>query len=189
MYELAVRHAARLPVVSLAEEGTILPFDISDERTIFYVDDMAGAKKLIPALEKMASDALSDTEPDNPVYRAAKNKVMKDMKPQSDYQSYILERMDRFESLLQRNTLMQSSARSDATATKFSVKGFYAKPVSRDEITNLIKELHKETGVSEFSEDGEFLTASTTSRQIYMATRALMRENPIFSEVVTERVG
>ncbi len=45
----------------------------------------------------MSREALEDTEPDNPVYRAAKNKVMKEMQPQGDFQSYILERLDRFE--------------------------------------------------------------------------------------------
>ncbi|WP_184947153.1 hypothetical protein [Salinisphaera orenii] len=112
MYELAVRHSARLPVISLAEEGTHLPFDISDERTIFYVNDMAGVRKLAPALEGMAKAALGDSEPDNPVYRAAKSKVMKDLQPQGDFQTYMLERLDRFESLLQHQAVESAAVTS-----------------------------------------------------------------------------
>lgn len=189
MYELAVRHAARLPVVSLAEEGTALPFDISDERTIFYIDDMAGAKKLIPALEKMAAEAIADLEPDNPVYRAAKNKVMKDLQPQGDYQSYILERMDRFESLLQRSNINQSPLRSNINSKKFIIKGVFSNHLSVDERDNLINEIHKASGVSQFEFGDDSLTAIASNREEYMAARKVMSNNSLFGEVVVENFG
>lgn len=70
MYELAIRHAIKKPVICIAEQGTKLPFDITTERTIFYSDDMYGATRLRSELRDKLQAALSDTDIDNPIYRA-----------------------------------------------------------------------------------------------------------------------
>jgi hypothetical protein len=93
MYELAVRHAAKLPVVVIAEEGTRLPFDIADERTIFYVNDMAGVEELKLRLVDSVSEALAASDLTNPIYRAIATNVIREMKVNSDIDGYILDQL------------------------------------------------------------------------------------------------
>ncbi|HEU4454233.1 MAG TPA: hypothetical protein VFR81_14290 [Longimicrobium sp.] len=109
MYELAVRHAARKSVITIAEIGTALPFDLRDERTIEYHNDMAGVPELKRALEAAIIGAADDTEPDNPVYRAAQTQVMREVAP-SDFQQFVLNRLERVESLLRQPRTPQTGS-------------------------------------------------------------------------------
>jgi len=102
MYELAVRHAVRKPVVVLAERGTKLPFDISDERTLFFMNDMEGGKELKASFENAVNTALDDSEPDNPIYRAVQSNIMRKITATDDTQRYIVERLEGIESKLNR---------------------------------------------------------------------------------------
>jgi hypothetical protein len=101
MYELAVRHCVRLPVVTLALVGTDLPFDVSTERTVFYTNDMLGVVDLKQKLTESVEEAAKEDTPDNPVYRAATESVLKDVKA-PELQTFIMDRMDRLESAINR---------------------------------------------------------------------------------------
>ncbi len=100
MYELGVRHATRLPLVVIAREDTQLPFDVSDERTIFFTDDMLGVEELKPQLKAMVEKAMEDKKPDNPVYRVVESEVIKAATTDKDGMSFLIDRIMQMESLL-----------------------------------------------------------------------------------------
>lgn len=50
MYELAIRYCLGKPVLTIAEKGTNLPFDVMPERTVFYVNDPQGSLDLKDAI-------------------------------------------------------------------------------------------------------------------------------------------
>ncbi|HEY4130529.1 MAG TPA: hypothetical protein VGM50_07915 [Gemmatimonadaceae bacterium] len=125
MYELAVRHAVRLPVVTVAEVETPLPFDIADERTVFYTDDMEGVRELSPKLRAAVEEAMRHSSPDNPVYRAAESAVMKQSVAPNDPQRYIMDRLSDIEGSIQRIARLpigQASSLSDSPRTRLFVK-------------------------------------------------------------------
>jgi hypothetical protein len=60
LYELAIRHTARLPVVLIAEDGEVLPFDTAQMRTIFFnPTDMGSTAKCRKGLVVQLREALS----------------------------------------------------------------------------------------------------------------------------------
>jgi hypothetical protein len=170
-----------LPVVSLAEEGTDLPFDIADERTIFYSNDMAGVIRLTPILEKMAKEAMGDTEPDNPVYRAAKNKVMKELKPQGDFQSYMLDRLDRFEGMLQKPSMSheQHTPQPKPTNLKYLVVGEYVSDTVSDDGVNRLKKELELIGISGFADTPNTIGISTRDKVLAKKCLKIMSDSEL----------
>lgn len=122
MYELAVRHASRLPIVVLAEENTELPFDIATERTIFFQNDMAGSEDLKPKL-KEAVDAAMEEKVDNPIYRVVSERVIKETEGVSDPTKHVLGRLDQLESLMNRVLAMSLSKQVVPELPKFFISG------------------------------------------------------------------
>jgi len=100
MYELAVRHATGLPIVVIALSGTNLPFDISDERTIFYTNDFSGVNSLKTKLQPFIKNALKDKDPDNPILRVKSTNVMKEVFA-SDKNEFILDRLNSIQNLVE----------------------------------------------------------------------------------------
>jgi hypothetical protein len=78
MYELAIRHATKKPVIHICLKGTELPFDIKLERTIFYTNDIMGAAELGEHLKNFI-EAVSkqDKWDDNPIYTGLRVNLFK----------------------------------------------------------------------------------------------------------------
>src|SRR5690606_14208783 len=105
MYELAVRHSFGKKVITLAEEETKLPFDIVDQRTIFYEDSMLGVDILKPRLSKAIESLLKEDESkliSNPVYDAVKQVAAIHGLPteQQDALTILLDRLDMMDNQL-----------------------------------------------------------------------------------------
>lgn len=122
MYELAVRHAVRKPIILICEIGTKLPFDITDERTIFYTNDMKGVVELKDSFARMLNEALNDSKPDNPIYRATNEmKILEDVNIDSSEKSlekYIIQRLGSIE-----ETISTIKNQSNARIPHFERKG------------------------------------------------------------------
>jgi hypothetical protein len=73
MYALAVGHAAWLPVILIAKDGTINPFDIGSQRTFYYETEREGSDSLRRWLRDTAVRALAmGSGSNNPVVEASR---------------------------------------------------------------------------------------------------------------------
>lgn len=71
MYELAIRYCLGKPVLTIAEKGTNLPFDVMPERTIFYVNDPQGSLDLKEAIKSYVLN-IDLTKVESPIHAILK---------------------------------------------------------------------------------------------------------------------
>lgn len=67
MYELAIAHLKEKQVLIIAAKGTKLPFDISQQRTIFYDDNISGSFNLKADMEVAISKIKDEPNVENPI--------------------------------------------------------------------------------------------------------------------------
>ena len=173
MYELAVRHAKRSPVVVIAESGPILPFDIATERVIFYENDMAGVEELKPRLKKLILNSIDKEEPDNPIYRVITDQtVLKNIEAPDSINEYLLNRMDDLFSKL--DSLSINSSRNYPREFRFRIK---MNPTGFQNKSNL-KGILIKLGLV------DVLTINETSDREYLVIRGLSNNADDFNQFI-----
>jgi hypothetical protein len=146
MYELAIRHSFGKKVVIVAEDKTVLPFDISDQRTVFYEDSLIGCENVKPFLKKVIEAALTDDVKSNPVIDSIieRSTLDSNRNDPTEISNYLVERFDRLERFMTDN---------------FYNKIFLLEHKLRSPIANIIGlvEILKENPKEAVAENGEII--------------------------------
>lgn len=115
MYELAIRHAVRKPVVLMAEDGQKLPFDLYDQRTVFYTNDLHGVNDAKARLKEFIESALSDKIVENPLYDSIEaNEILEKVSSDDTPIQLLFDKIDRLESNVLRGKSESSYLRDSA---------------------------------------------------------------------------
>lgn len=131
MYELALRHCFGTPAIMIAEKGTELPFDINNQRTIFYVNDAQGVLDLKSNLKKAISELMENNSYESPIFSVLgdmkiEEQILQKAKEKStdnntDMLKLILNRLNRIENNVRtKNTDDSIIKYSDNKSTTFS---------------------------------------------------------------------
>jgi len=159
MYELAVRHATRKPVVCVVENSTKLPFDVITDRVIFYDDTMFSVTSAKRELSNMIEAAMCQDTIDNPIYRSMNDKnILETIDKEKDEAAtvaykYLIERFDKIERYLM--DVPQRVARynegdfiTPAPISQASI--FFDRsdtPIIRHEIALFVRKKYEEKGI------------------------------------------
>lgn len=153
MYELAIRHAVRKKVIMMTEHTTVLPFDIHNQRTIFYTDSFAGSIQAKEDLNDAIFATLNEEIIDNPIYKATELKSIIDEssnKSDKDLFTLLFERLDNIEGIISKPMNGQTQPKGKIETNKFTFVTVSYKDESKttSEIISLIKEKGDKNGIA-----------------------------------------
>ncbi|WP_345911030.1 hypothetical protein [Bacillus altitudinis] len=100
MYELAVRHATRKPIIIVCDKKTDLPFDIIDERTLFFTNDMKGVIELNEPFKRMVKSFENEIKIDNPIYRVARDNLIEKNMDSSEEDYTVYKKLNELEKII-----------------------------------------------------------------------------------------
>lgn len=129
-YELAVRHAAKKPIVHMIANGEQIPFDVAPQRAIFYELDLDGVDAAKTTLERQAKAAVDDAEePETPLANALQRIALAQSgEPTKQLDSKIL---DLLEDIRLRVSKLETVAARDSISDSTSSEAF---PPSLDNV-------------------------------------------------------
>ena len=156
MYELAIRYCLGKPVLTIAEKGTSLPFDVMPERTIFYINDPQGSLDLKEAIKSyvlnidlarvespihaILKEIDADAEALSLVKSSLKEATAQDST--SEILMHILNKLDRLEKITERSQVEKGEReRGYRYACEIIMENFDPKIVEEEKRTSLAEKL------------------------------------------------
>ncbi len=156
MYELAVRYCLGKPVLTIAEKGTSLPFDVMPEWTIFYINDPQGSLDLKEAIKSYVLN-IDLTRVESPIHAILKEidadaealslvkSSLKEATAQdstSEILMHMLNKLDRLEKITERSQVEKGEReRGYRYACEIIMENFDPKIVEEEKRTSLAEKL------------------------------------------------
>lgn len=184
MYELAIRFCIGKPVIIIAEEGTVLPFDVKDHRTIFYTNDAMGILELQDKLKNCLNTIKDFHIPSSPIHDSLGEMALFEQVEQSDNKdttekmlSYIMKRFDKIEEVFDKQ--------NDIDNINNSTFGYYQYTLY--EINRKINEIEKKNlSRAAFYHHSSQIKEIVERNKNHLTSDEIIRLNRIISKYLTD---
>lgn len=125
MYELGVRHATGKPTLTIAQNNTKLPFDVTQERTVFYYDTISHATIFVNNIREFLRNIDDSILSSNPVTRILEKSVIAVAEHEKDVNKIIYRELNDIKALLSGQRYQIGDFKADFRNLYIVLKGNY----------------------------------------------------------------